>query len=107
MQFKEWFSWTAVAAVLEPACSEGVKVSGLNGTAAWGARIYGDGRLTGGSADRMERVVLKDRTGEQRAPGTKVGGRSLSWKCCARSGGTHAREACAGGGAVILSPRED
>jgi hypothetical protein len=43
------------------------KVSGLNGTAAWGVRIYGDGRRTGDSPDRFARVVMADSTGEQRA----------------------------------------
>jgi hypothetical protein len=51
------------------------KVSGLNGTAAWGARIYGDGRRTGDSPDRFGRVVLADSTGEQHASRMKGVGR--------------------------------
>ena len=51
------------------------KVSGLNGTAAWGARIYGDGRRTGDSPDRFGRVVLADSTAEQHASRMKGVGR--------------------------------
>ena len=51
------------------------KVSGLNGTAAWGARIYGDGRRTGDSPDRFGRVMLADSTGEQHASRMKGVGR--------------------------------
>jgi hypothetical protein len=51
------------------------KVSGLNGTAAWGARIYGDGRRTGDRPDRFGRVVLADSTGEQHASRMKGVGR--------------------------------
>jgi hypothetical protein len=53
----------------------GAKVSGLNGTAAWGARIYGDGRRTGDSPDRFGRVMLADSTGEQHASRMKGVGR--------------------------------
>jgi hypothetical protein len=51
------------------------KVSGLNGTAAWGAMIYGDGRRTGDRPDRFGRVVLADSTGEQHASRMKGVGR--------------------------------
>jgi hypothetical protein len=50
-------------------------VSGLNGTAAWGARIYGDGRCTGDRPDRFGRVALADSTREQRASRMKGVGR--------------------------------
>jgi hypothetical protein len=56
-------------------CGETEKVSGLNGTAAWGARIYGDGRRTGDSPDRFGRVMLADSTGEQHASRMKGVGR--------------------------------
>jgi hypothetical protein len=82
-------------------------VSGLNGTAAWGARIYGDGLLAGDSVGSLGRVVVTDSTGEQRASGMKGVGRFPWWKVFGRSGGTHAREACAGGCAVVQPLRED
>jgi hypothetical protein len=81
--------------------------SGVNGTAAWGARIYGDNRRMGDSVGRLGRGVLEDSTGEQRASGMKGVGRFPCWKVCARSGGTHAPEACAGACAVMQPPRED
>ena len=85
----------------------GYKVPDTNGTAACDARIYGDGRRAGDSAGILGRVVVADGVGDQRAPGTEGGGYSLSWKRSARSGGTHAREACAGGCAAVMPPGED
>ncbi len=42
-------------------------MSWRNGTAAWGARIYGDGRRAGDRVGSLGRVVVADSTGEQRA----------------------------------------